>query len=83
MAKNQTKESQQKALKREAYKKKISLSELKRLLKSVDGDECNSPHPHGDVIVSHQSHHTLLSHDATQEVVPGCAQEAASQEAAS
>jgi len=83
MTKNQTKESRQKALKREAYKKKISLSELKRLVKSVDGDERDSPLPHGDIIVSHQSHHTLLSHDAPQEVVPGCTQEAASQEAAS
>jgi hypothetical protein len=83
MVKNQTKESRQKALKREAYKKKISLSELKRLKAAGNGEEHNSPLPHhGDIIVSHESYETVSLQDALQEVLPGCAREAASQEAA-
>jgi hypothetical protein len=77
MAKRPSKESHQKALKREAYQKKISLSELKRLKAAGDRDKRNSPIPQGDNIVSHQSH----QHDAPQEVMPKCAREAASQEA--
>ena len=66
------------------HTKKISLSELKRLQAVGDDDKRNSPLPHRDNnIVSHQLHHTPSSHDAPQEVVPGCTREAASQEAAS
>ncbi len=86
MAKKHSKESQQKALKREAYRLNISLSELLKRLKSVgDGEERNSPLPHpGDIIVSHESYETVSLQDALQEVVPGCTpREAVSQEAAS
>jgi len=85
MAKKHSKESQQKALKREAYQLNISLSELKRLKSAGDGEDRNSPLPHpGDIIVSHESYETVSLQDAPQEVVPGCMpREAASQEAAS
>jgi hypothetical protein len=85
MAKKHSKESQQKALKCEAYQLNISLSELKRLKSAGDGEDRNSPLPHpGDIIVSHESYETVSLQDAPQEVVPGCMpREAASQEAAS
>ena len=73
MAKKHSKESQQKALKREAYQLNISLSELKRLKSVGDGEDRNSPLPHpGDIIVSHESYETVSLQDAPQEVVPRC-----------
>jgi len=72
MAKRPPKANQRKALKREDYEKKISLSELKRLKAAGDGEERNSPLPQGDIIVSHQScHDTVSPHDAPQEVRAG------------
>ena len=53
MVKRPSKESQQKALKREAYRLNISVSELKRLKSAGDGQERTSPLPRGDIIVSH------------------------------
>ncbi len=68
MVKRPSKESQLKALKREAYKKNISLSELKRLKAAGDGEERDSSLPHRDIIVSHEScNDTVSPHDALQE----------------
>ncbi len=65
MAKNHTKDSQQKALKHEAYQLNISVSELKRLKAASDGEECNSPVPHrGDTFVSHESYEEVSQQDA-------------------
>ncbi len=52
MVKRPSKESQQKALKHEAYRLNISVSELKRLKSAGDGQERTSPLPRGDIIVS-------------------------------
>ena len=76
MVKRPSKESQQKALKREAYRLNISVSELKRLKSAGDGQERTSPLPHGDNILSHESYEAVSQQDA-----PPGAQEAASQEA--
>ena len=77
MAKRPSKESQQKALTRKAYRLNISVSKLKRLKTDSDGEERNSPLPHhGDMFVSHE-----LYEEVSQQDAPG-GHESASQEAA-
>ena len=91
MAKRPSKESRQKALKREAYRLNISVSELKRLKAASDGEECNSPVPHhGDTFVSHESYEEVSQQDdpggheaaAWQEATLGALGEAAAGEGA-
>jgi hypothetical protein len=88
MAKKHTKDSRQKALKREAYRLNISVSELKRL--KAASDSCNSPVPHhGDTFVSHESYEEVSQEDAPggheaawQEATLGALGEAAAGEGA-